>query len=79
MAKESVTTKTRVEGELFEIPAGLSKKDAVSFAETALEVCRGLMSDIVANSEQNAPDIAWAARFLIESALACYRATGSEA
>jgi hypothetical protein len=79
MAAEIVTTKTRVQGDVFEIPAGVSKKDAVSFAETALEVCRGLMSDIVADSEQNAPDIAWATRFLIESALACYRATGSQA
>jgi hypothetical protein len=76
MAEESVTTKVQVADEIFEVPAGVAASDAVEFADTATQVSRGLLSSIV-RGEQGQADIAWAARFLIDCAQACYHATGS--
>jgi hypothetical protein len=71
MAAESVTTKTPVSDEIFEIPAGKKKQDALDFAELATDVSRSLLTTII-RGEQGAENIAWAARFLVECAQACY-------
>ena len=80
MAKEIVTTARAFHRDFFCVREGVPANDAVSFAETALEVSKGLLTDIVSDpSDENSVDAAFAARFLIEAALAAYRAAGAEA
>ena len=57
MAEESVTTKMRVDDEIFEIPEGIGKREALSFADIAIEMSKSLMSAVV-RDEQDQPDFA---------------------
>lgn len=80
MAKEIVTTARTFHRDVFCVRDGVPTKDAVSFAETALEVSKGLLTDVVSDpSDGQSADAAFAARFLIDAALAAYRAAGVEA
>ena len=76
MANVSLTTKTQVSDHVFCIPEGKERKDALDFADEAMAVSSGLLSSIIRDEAEDHSEIAWAIRFLIECAQACYVAAG---